>query len=182
MREMTTDRPDITETPFTIDAGHLQIESDLLGYALSRRDGEGIQTRAYNVTTTNFRIGLTNWSELSVVVRPYNVVKTTAPDPTNVSRHSGVGGLDLRVKFNLWGNDKFEKPGDTAFALLPAAACTVGLAAMFSVLRAGAQAWTALDVIALLVFLQIGYLCGAGLRMSLRPPRSVGGQRRLLSS
>ena len=119
MRDMTTDRPDITETPFTIDAGHLQIESDVFGHAVSRRDGQGVQSRGHNIITTNFRLGLTNWSELSVVVRPYNAMKTSAPDPADVVRHSGMGGIDLRVKLNLWGNDTFEKPGDTAFALLP---------------------------------------------------------------
>ncbi len=36
MREMTTDRPDITEVPFTVDAGHFQTESTLFGYIRSR--------------------------------------------------------------------------------------------------------------------------------------------------
>ena len=32
LRDMTTDRPDVTESPFTVDAGHIQIESNLFGY------------------------------------------------------------------------------------------------------------------------------------------------------
>ena len=32
MREMSTDRPDKTESPYTVDAGHFQIESDLFAY------------------------------------------------------------------------------------------------------------------------------------------------------
>jgi hypothetical protein len=70
----------------------------------------------------------------------------------------------------------------TVLALLPAAACTVGIAAAVSMLRPGAHDWTALDVTALLLFLQIGYLCGAGLRMFVRPPRLVSEPKRLRSS
>jgi len=49
-------------------------------------------------------------------------------------------------------------------------------------LRLGAHEWTALDVTALLLFLQIGYLCGAGLRMFVCPPRVVSERKRLRSS
>jgi hypothetical protein len=70
----------------------------------------------------------------------------------------------------------------TVLALLPAAACALGIAAAVSMLRVGAQDWTALDVTALLLFLQIGYLSGAGLRMFVRPPRIVSERKRLRSS
>ena len=69
----------------------------------------------------------------------------------------------------------------TVLALLPAAACTVGIAAAVSILRPGADDGTALDVTALLLFLQIGYLCGAGLRVYVRP-RTVSERKRLQSS
>src|SRR2546425_12662784 len=36
MREMNTDRPDKTESPFTVDAGHFQIEADILNYTYDR--------------------------------------------------------------------------------------------------------------------------------------------------
>jgi len=39
MREMTTDRPDVTQSPYTIDAGHLQIELSLIEYT---RDDEPV--------------------------------------------------------------------------------------------------------------------------------------------
>ena len=70
----------------------------------------------------------------------------------------------------------------TVLALLPAAACALGIAAAVSMLRAGAHDWTALHLTALLVFLEIGYLCGAALHMFVRPPRIVGGRKRLRSS
>jgi hypothetical protein len=68
----------------------------------------------------------------------------------------------------------------TVLALLPAAACTVGVAAIVAIL--GPHDWTALDVTALLVFLQIGYVFGAGLRMFVRPPRMLGERKHLRSS
>ncbi len=45
LRDMTTDRPDTTESPFTVDAGHIQIETNLFGYARSRPDEDGERYR-----------------------------------------------------------------------------------------------------------------------------------------
>jgi hypothetical protein len=70
----------------------------------------------------------------------------------------------------------------TVLALLPAAASALGIAAAASMLRGGAHDWTALHLTALLLFLQIGYLCGAGLRMFVGPQRSVSERKRLRSS
>jgi len=70
----------------------------------------------------------------------------------------------------------------TVLALLPAAACIIGIAATVSFLSTGVHDWNALHVTALLVFLQVGYLCGAGLRMFIYPSRMVGERERLRSS
>lgn len=117
MREMTTDRPDTTEVPFTVDAGHFQMETNVLGYARSPRGPDGAVSNSFDVLTTNLRIGLTHETELSLVSRPYGSIRTHGPG--FYSRQSGVGGMDVRLKYNLWGNDTFEAPGSTAFAFLP---------------------------------------------------------------
>ena len=70
----------------------------------------------------------------------------------------------------------------TVLALVPAVAWTVGIAATVSILRSGSHDWAAIDVSALLLFMQIGYLGGAGLRMFVRPPRIVSERKRLHSS
>lgn len=44
LRDMSTDRPDATESPYTVDAGRIQLEMDLAGYTQDRRDG--VTTRA----------------------------------------------------------------------------------------------------------------------------------------
>lgn len=118
LRDMTTDRPDTTESPFTVDAGHVQIESNLFGYARSRPDEEGAVTDAFELATTNIRIGLTNNTEVNLVWQPYGMARTRQLNPADTLRDSGVGGVDIRGKVNLWGNDTFEKTG-SALALLP---------------------------------------------------------------
>ena len=39
LRDMSTDRPDKTESPYTVDAGRFQIETDLVAYTHDSRDG-----------------------------------------------------------------------------------------------------------------------------------------------
>jgi len=117
LREMTTDRPDITESAFTVDAGHVQFETTLFGYARSARDASGAASDSYELGTTNIRIGLTSNVEAGLVWQPYGVVRTHGGLDGTV-RQSGIGGLELRGKINLWGNDTFEKSG-SALALLP---------------------------------------------------------------
>lgn len=119
LRDMSTDRPDATESPFTVDAGRIQVETNLFGYVRSRPDSIGVVSDSYEVGTTNIRIGLTSNLEMDVVWQPYGVVITRTSAPAAVFRSSGVGGVDIRAKLNLWGNDSFEKPSATAMALLP---------------------------------------------------------------
>ena len=118
LRDLTTDRPDTTETPFSVDAGHVQIETTVFGFSRSRRDSTGAFADSYELATTNVRIGLTNSVEAGFVWQPYGVVRTH-DDPLGSVRQSGIGGLELRGKINLWGNDTFGKPGSSAFGLLP---------------------------------------------------------------
>jgi hypothetical protein len=119
LRDMTTDRPDTTESPFTVDAGRFQIETNVFGFSRSRPIASGTIIDTYEFATTNIRVGLTSNAEVNLVWQPYGVVRSQASDPFASFRHSGVGGLDVRAKLNLWGNDAFDKPGSSALALLP---------------------------------------------------------------
>jgi len=96
MREMTTDRPDVTQSPYTIDAGHLQIELSLIEYT---RDDETVASDSYSILPTNFRVGITNNMEVAVNVQPYTLVQA-GHDST-----AGMGSTDLWLKANFWGND-----------------------------------------------------------------------------
>ncbi|MGQ0444541.1 MAG: transporter [Beijerinckiaceae bacterium] len=119
MRPFTTDRPHFTESPFSIDAGHVQIETGLFGYVLSRPDLEGTITEDFLVVDTNIRIGLTNSAEIDLILLPYGVVNTRPFDQSAAFRNTGIGRAQIRAKINLWGDDTFGEPGSTAVALLP---------------------------------------------------------------
>lgn len=114
LRDMTTDRPDTTESPFTIDRGHLQLESTLFGFSRTRRDASGGRDDDLEVGTTNFRIGLTPALEANVVLQPLG---RKSPSSGRVS--TGMGDLALRAKLNFWGDDGVAERGQTAFAILP---------------------------------------------------------------
>jgi hypothetical protein len=105
MRDMSTDRPDTTESPYTVDAGHVQIESSFVDYT---RDGGG-DFEGWSVLPTNLKIGLTNNMDLQLAFEPYVREEFEGEDV------DGFGATQLRLKINLWGNDG----GDTAFAIMP---------------------------------------------------------------
>jgi hypothetical protein len=67
----------------------------------------------------------------------------------------------------------------TVVALLPAAGLSLGIAGVAWLGPLRAPGWSPVDLLALLTFLQVGYLCGAGLRLSFFPrvvPESHGNQ------
>lgn len=114
MRELSTDRPDKTESPYTVDAGHFQLEMDFANFAAD--DTDGVRTRAWNVAPINLKVGLFNQVDLQFIFDGYLRVQThdeTVRPETMIQ--SGVGDFTTRLKINLWGDDG----GATAFALLP---------------------------------------------------------------
>src|SRR5213592_1877389 len=50
LRELTPDRPDKTESPYTVDAGHFQLEMDVLNYTYDRHTEARDQTRFERVS------------------------------------------------------------------------------------------------------------------------------------
>ena len=113
LRDLTTDRPDKTESPVTVDAGHFQLEMDFATYTLDRTKHE--TTRAWAVAPTNFKVGILNNVDLQVVVETYNTQTTKDRDNGGKHRVSGFGDVTLRCKTNFWGNDS----GFSAFGILP---------------------------------------------------------------
>src|SRR5687768_2537785 len=91
MREMSTDRPDTTESPYTVDAGHFQVELSFLDFT---RDGDDDRL---GVLPVNMKVGLTNAMDLQLVLEPYALVENGEAE--------GFGDTQVRLKLNLWGND-----------------------------------------------------------------------------
>ncbi len=117
MREMNTDRPDKTEGPYTVDAGHVQLEMNLASYSYDRRNpqDEARRVQTLNIVSTNFRIGLLDRLEFDLISDNFlwlrdEDLRTGVADET-----SGAGDTTVRFKFNLWGNDG----GKSAFGLIP---------------------------------------------------------------
>ena len=113
LRELTPDRPDKTESPYTVDAGHFQLEMDFANYTYARSDGT--TTKAWNVAPVNLKVGLLNQVDLQFVFDNYLHVRTEDRVAGTSVTQSGVGDFTTRLKVNLWGDDG----GRTAFALLP---------------------------------------------------------------
>jgi len=115
MREMSTDRPDKTESPYTVDAGHFQVEMSALDYTYDHEDpGAPLARRdAYSIAPINLKAGLLNNVDLQVVLEPY--INETVRDDGETTRQRGFGDVQVRTKVNFWGNDG----GETAFALMP---------------------------------------------------------------
>lgn len=113
MREMETDRPDVTESPYTVDAGHFQLETDLVR-AISEKS-ETIKMKTLLINQMNLKIGLTGSTAVQVGFQTYGWQRETKLDSGNKTVNDGHGDLTLRIKQNLIGNDK----GNFVMALLP---------------------------------------------------------------
>ena len=97
----------------------MQLETDLLNYARSRRDENGTITEKFLFGATTVRIGLTKDVELGLVLQPYNAVRTRMTDPPGRTWRAGPDVLQVRPKFNIFGNDTYKDPGATAFGIVP---------------------------------------------------------------
>ncbi len=117
MREMSTDRPDKTESAYTVDAGHFQVELDVLNYAYDRDNGLPGDTRIETVAigTMNLKAGLCNYADIQLVLEPYTSVRTHVREARQADTRRGFGDVTMRLKANMWGNDG----GPTALALMP---------------------------------------------------------------
>jgi len=113
LRELSPDRPDKTESPYTIDAGHFQLEMDFANFTYDKSDGT--TTKAWNIAPVNLKVGLLNNVDLQFVSDNYLHARTDNRVAGTAITQSGVGDFTTRLKINLWGNDG----GQTAFALLP---------------------------------------------------------------
>jgi hypothetical protein len=116
MREMSTDRPDQTESPNTVDAGHFQVEMDLVAAQFDRnRSGGGdVQTTGWG-TSLNVKMGLLNNLDIQFVFEPYAKVEVEDRTVRINDTASGLGDFQTRLKLNAWGNDG----GQTSFAIMP---------------------------------------------------------------
>lgn len=111
MRDFATDRPDITESAYSLDAGHFQLETDLYKRRITKTEGVKETVNTYN--NINLKLGLTNSADIQFVVSSYE--RSNARSQTTNNLQEGFGGLAIRFKQNIFGNDK----GKSAVAIMP---------------------------------------------------------------
>lgn len=111
LRDLSTDRPDKTESPFTVDAGHFQWEMDFA--VLTREERDGVRSRTWNLAPVNLKVGLTNDADLQLIYDGY--IHQRSKRGGKATTREGGGDLTTRLKINLWGNDG----GATTFAVMP---------------------------------------------------------------
>lgn len=99
-RELSPDRPDTTESPYTVERGVFQLELSFLDFV-----ADGDET-TWTVLPFNLKTGLSQSVDLQLVFEPYRHRKGGS---------DGIGDAQVRLKVNLWGNDG----GKTAFAIMP---------------------------------------------------------------
>ena len=117
MRELSTDRPDKTESAYTVDAGHFQVEADILNYSYDRHNPARTDTRVETVSIApmNLKVGLCNSVDLQLVIETYTSVREHDVSTGAVQNNRGFGDLIPRLKWNLFGNDG----GSAAAAAMP---------------------------------------------------------------
>lgn len=102
--------------PYTVDAGHVQVESVLALWAHERNTAGGadVTTDFLSLGSTTLRLGLLNQLDLGVTFQPHIRIRTRDEVGGTTTHQHGIGDLTLRSKLNLWGNDG----GSTAFGLV----------------------------------------------------------------
>lgn len=117
MRELNADRPDKTDCPFTVDAGHYQVEMDFANLTYNRPNAErgDVQFTSAEFAPMNFKVGLLNNLDFQLVFTPYRWERTANREAGTIERKAGFDGITPRLKLNLIGNDG----GFFALALIP---------------------------------------------------------------
>ena len=116
-RAFNTDRPSKTDSPFTIDAGVFQMETDVVNYTNNPLEGTPGRSRVQTFLwgQTNFKLGLANWMDLQIFPQGYVEKRIGAIGNKPAVTLRGFGDTNVRIKFNVLGNDG----GDLILALVP---------------------------------------------------------------
>lgn len=112
VRPMRTDRPDVTESAYSVAPGFFQVEMSFFDYERDRAGPDRLDSWIYG--QINLKYGLSTNNDLQIVFDTHAVTRAlSADDEREIT--SGFGDVTLRLKHTLWGNDG----GRTALALMP---------------------------------------------------------------
>jgi hypothetical protein len=101
-RPLTTDRPDATDSPYTIEPGHVQLEMDFASW--TKASVAGARLTETDLVPFNLRFGIESDLELAIMAQPYRRDNASFPAGPGAKQY-GFGDMIARVKLNLLGND-----------------------------------------------------------------------------
>lgn len=106
-RPFNSDRPSKTDSPFTIDAGAFQVETDAVNYTIDRHNPDHLSLKGQTliIGQTNFRIGLTNWMDIQIFPQGYVEQRFSGKSIGPPKTTAGFGDTTVRLKLNFLGND-----------------------------------------------------------------------------
>jgi len=121
LRGMDTDRPNVTNTPHTIDAGHLQIETGVIDYSYFRDDSprQNVREDDFDYGQFNFRLGVLNNLEINAAVDSYDFDQTHDYYAGTTVHGGSFGDTVFGGKLNLWGDDGGDDVWASALAIQP---------------------------------------------------------------
>ena len=114
MRKFTPDRPTKGFSVRTVDAGHIELETDFVSYTYSKY--LGITTRSFEAFDPNLKIGITDWADFEIQFNGLQSQRSfDSATGATVAHGDGFGDVFLRTKINLFGNDS----GPMGLAVIP---------------------------------------------------------------
>ena len=113
LRDFSPDRPAKISSPFTVDAGRLQIESDLANFSHTRY--LGMTTNTFETLDPTLKLGILNNVDLEMTLNGETLVHQSVDGGGPGMHLSGFGDVFLKSKINLLGDDG----GMYSFALIP---------------------------------------------------------------
>jgi Putative MetA-pathway of phenol degradation len=119
LRPMTTERPSKTDSPYSLDAGRVQMETNLYGYVQNDDcvSANCSQSRQHFLGgSTNLRIGVTDNTDMQFITDLYRDQTIDDSSASTRTERQGVGDTLVRLKVNAFGNH----PADTySLGVLP---------------------------------------------------------------
>jgi hypothetical protein len=119
VRDFNSDNGGVSNSPFTVDAGHFQFENETINFYKS--DNENY----FALNNFTFRVGITNSVDLEVANTSY--ISRESQNVGDGTQNRGFGDITLLTKVNFIGNDSgLVGVGIQPFVKLPTNTRSVG--------------------------------------------------------
>ena len=103
LRSFSTDRPNKSTTPYTVDAGHFQFETDLLGGMSDGYNTSHTQTRQFFTGDPVLKLGITNFADVEVALGGYQNYRVKDRTDNSTTNFDGFGDVVLDAQPPLVG-------------------------------------------------------------------------------